>query len=286
MMATSSRYPTKYMARKRVRELPEKIEKLEKRITGLGEDIATSGRDNRIIIGGWLRTKDEIQEALAAQLKGVSMTVWHPERIPLGTYHGLKFGLDLSPRENPSVCVEGAVTRFLELSRDNPGPRAIMNAVARLVDGHADERRWAAKDLDIAREQLRDYQTRIGSMFSHEVHLEELHTLRDQLEQALSDKPKEGLPTQEKIVARIKALRETHTAEAAPERAKRQASMEEAVTTRILRNREQAPEPEQIEILVQEKPVEIMTFRKPIVTKPKATYREKVEGEKKQISLF
>ena len=61
---------------------------------------------------------------------------------------------------------------------------------------------------------------------------------------------------------------------------------EEAVTTRILRKREPQPEPEQIEIPVQEKPAEIMTFKRPVVSKPKASYREKVEGEKRQLSLF
>ena len=48
----------------------------------------------------------------------------------------------------------------------------------------------------------------------------------------------------------------------------------------------QAPEPEQIEIPVEEKPAEIMTFRRPVVSKPKTSYREKVEGEKRQLSLF
>ena len=76
--------------------------------------------------------------------------------------------------------------------------------------------------------------------------------MRDQLERALSDKP--GEADQGEIVARIKALRDAHTVEAAPERTKRQAaSIEEAVTTRIMRGREPAPaqQPEQIEIPVQ-----------------------------------
>jgi hypothetical protein len=46
-----------YMARKRVKELPERIETLEKRIAGLGEDIATTNKDSRIIIGGKVRRK-------------------------------------------------------------------------------------------------------------------------------------------------------------------------------------------------------------------------------------
>ena len=60
--------------------------------------------------------------------------------MDLGMYRGLKFSLDLSPHENPAVCVEGAVTRYEPLSREHRGPRAIMNAVTRLVDGYGDER--------------------------------------------------------------------------------------------------------------------------------------------------
>jgi hypothetical protein len=75
--------------------------------------------------------------------------------------------------------------------------------------------------------------------------------------------------------------------DAAPERTKRQAaSIEEAVTTRILRGREPAPaqQPVQIEIPVQ--PAEIMTFKRPVVSRPKGSHREKVETEKRQLSLF
>jgi hypothetical protein len=209
------------------------------------------------------------------------------ECVDLGMYRGLKFSLDLSPHENPAVCVEGAVTRYEPLSREHRGPRAIMNAVARLVDSYEGEQARAAKDLEISRGQLRDYQSRIGGAFQHGAYLEELHTLRDQLEQALSDKP--GEADQGEIVARIKALREAHTVDAAPERTKRQAaSIEEAVTTRIMRGREMEPakaeEPKQIEIPVQT--AGIMQFKKPVVNRPKGNHREKVAGDKKQLSLF
>jgi hypothetical protein len=273
-----------YMARLRIKELPEKIERLEKRIAGLGEDIATAEAHERdpVTIGQRRYAKEDVQSALEAKLKGVSMDPWRRECVELGMYRGLKFSLDLSPHENPAVCVEGAVTRFEPLSREHRGPRAIMNAVARLVDGYGDERARAAKDLEISRGQLRDYQSRIGGTFQHGAYLEELHTLRDQLERALSDKP--GEADQGEIVASIKALREAHTVEAAPERTKRQAaSIEEAVTTRIMRGRESAPAPVQIEIPVQSS--DIMRFKKSMA-RPKTTHREKVAGDKRQLSLF
>lgn len=220
------------------------------------------------------------------------MSPWRRESVALGMYRGLKFGLDLSPNQNPTVCVEGAVTRFEPLSRDHHGPRAIMNAVTRLVDGYGGERTRAAKELEISRGQLRDYQSRIGGVFQHGAYLEELHSLRDQLERALSDKP--GEADQGEIVARIKALRGAHTVEAAPERTKRQvASIEEAVTTRIMRGRENTSNstplksaPEQIEMPT----ADIMTFKRPVASRPKTTQREKVEREKerdkRQLSLF
>ena len=92
---------------------------------------------------------------------------------------------------------------------------------------------------------------------------------------------------QGEIVARIKALREAHTVEAAPERTKRQAaSVEEAVTTRIMRGRGTEPtkveKPEQIEMPT----ADIVTFKKPVVNRPKPTHRQKVEGDKTRLSLF
>jgi hypothetical protein len=276
-----------YMARLRIKELPEKIERLETRITRLGEDIATAKAHEQdpVTIGQRRCAKEDVHEVLEARLKGTSMNPWRRESVALGMYRGLKFGLDLSPHEKPAVYVEGAVTRFEPLSRDHHGPRAIMNAVARLVDGYEGERARSAKDLEISRGQLRDYQGRVGGAFQHGAYLEELHGLRDQLERSLSDKP--GEVDQEEIVARIKALREAHTVEAAPERTKRQAaSIEEAVTTRILRGREMEPakveKPKQIEM----PGAEIMTFKKPGMSKPKPTHRQKVEGDKRQLSLF
>jgi hypothetical protein len=225
-------------------------------------------------------------------------------RIPLGTYRGLKFGLHLSPYDNPSVRVEGAVTRFENLYREDPGPRAIMNAVARLVDGYVVERRNTAKELEIACGQLKDYHARIGGSFQHGEYLDELQAMRDQLEQALSDKP--GEANQEEIVAKIKALRESHTVEAAPARAKRQTTMEEAVTTRILSRAKAASndrtagiprrevtaapgstgEQLNLEPVKQDKSAEIMRFKKPVANKPKATHQQRVTNDKRQLSLF
>jgi hypothetical protein len=62
-----------YMARKRVKELPERIKTLEQRITGLDADIATAAKDNRIVINGKACAQDDIHKTLEARLKGTSM---------------------------------------------------------------------------------------------------------------------------------------------------------------------------------------------------------------------
>jgi hypothetical protein len=159
--------------------------------------------------------------------------------FPLGVYHGLTFSLHLHPHAPPSVCLQGQATRFLELSREHRGPRAVMNAVERLMGGYEAERGRAVRDLRIAQDQWRDYQARNGGRFAHGEYLHELIALRRQLEAVLSEQPSPGLPPKEALVQRFKALRQAHTIDAAPQRTSghRAASLEEAVTTRILRGR-------------------------------------------------
>ena len=59
--------------------------------------------------------------------------VMQPRRCPLGIYRGLRFGVILDPSWGPQVYLEGEGTRIDGLSRDHHGPRAVMNAVERLV---------------------------------------------------------------------------------------------------------------------------------------------------------
>ncbi len=114
----------------------------------------------------------------------------------------------------------------------------------KLIGSYDAERERTLRDLGLAQGQLRDYQARLGVSFAPGEYLEALTVLRRQLEAALSETPNPDLPSTDELVARFKALRQAHTAEAAPERTseRRAASLEEAVTTRILRGRErQAP---------------------------------------------
>jgi hypothetical protein len=164
----------------------------------------------------------------------------------------LRFGLTLHPHGNPEVGVEGAVTRYGALSRESHGPRAILNAVERIVGTYGTERDKTARDLGIAQGQQRDFEARLGAQFAHTGYLDELTGLRNQLEAALSSTAQQAAdapaPGTGEVVERIKALKAVHTLEAAPERTAQRsaATIEESVTTRI-RNRAQEqslPQPE------------------------------------------
>jgi hypothetical protein len=180
--------------------------------------------------------------------------VYETHSVPLGLVHGLRFGLVQYPQGAPEVYIEGVLRRATTLARDVHGPRAILNAVERLIASAAAERDKASRDLAIAQGQLRDYEARLGAGFAHAAYLGELTDLRHQLEAALSHPAQDGaealLPTVGTLVARLKTLHAAHTLEATPERAapRRTATLEEAITTRI-RQREQAeavPQPDEV----------------------------------------
>ena len=107
--------------------------------------------------------------------------------VPLGQYQGLHFGLFLSPHGSPDVFVEGATTRLAPLSTDHHGPRAILNAVERIIGAYDAERARARNDLTIARHQLRDYAARMGAAFPHGAYVSELTELHDRLKAALAN---------------------------------------------------------------------------------------------------
>jgi hypothetical protein len=197
----------------------------------------------------------------------------------------------LSPFEAPEVYLEGATTRRMGLSHDHQGPRAIMNAVERLAGTYDLEHRKATQDLSIAQGQLRDFEARLGGRFAHESYLNDLTSLRDQLELGLS-----GTSAVEGIVTRIMDLRAAHTVEAAPERTVRAASAEEPVTARIrqrVRPTSDTAAPEEAEAPAPQTPqVPLATlFILPSESKPhhppaqRSQHRKKYEASS-QLSLF
>jgi hypothetical protein len=240
-----------YLARRSLRELPETIARLERRLADLAQDLATASAPMSapFTIGNRTCSREDALERLATRLQALPSSVAETRDMPLGTCQGLRFSLVLHPQGAPDVCVEGVTTRYGTLSRDSHGPRAILNAVERVIESYEAEREKTKRDLDIAQGQQRDYQARLGAGFAHDRYLEELTGLRNQLEAALSgteQKPEApALPPAHELVARIKALMAANTIEPAPERtARRTATTEESVTARSRRQIKAWSEPQ------------------------------------------
>ena len=108
------------------------------------------------IAGRSCSTKDALN-LLADRLAALPRHVYQKQRVALGTYRGLAFGIVLNPQWSNEVYVEGAITRLDTLSRDSQGPRAVMNAVERIAGGYAAERETTKRNLTVAETQLQDY---------------------------------------------------------------------------------------------------------------------------------
>ncbi|HEX3998800.1 MAG TPA: hypothetical protein VHX65_09645, partial [Pirellulales bacterium] len=177
------------------------------------------------------------------QLDSLPPFVRETTRVPLGVYRGLQFGIVLHSQFPTDVYLEGAVTRQCGFSREHQGPRAVLNALERVVGAYGSESVRVRQDLAIAESQLRDYQARLGKPFQHDTYLSELTNLRDQLKSGLSataqmqgDKAK---PTVSELAERIKSLKAANSIEPTPQRVRqKQSSAEEPATARIRRRTE------------------------------------------------
>jgi hypothetical protein len=236
-----------YLARRQWRALPAAITRLEQRLAALAQDSATAAAHaaDLVTIGTRPYPRPEALEALTTRLHALPALIVDTRTVPLGVYRGLRFGLVQHPQGAPEVSIEGALRRCAPLARDTHGPRAILNAVERLIGSAETEREQARRDLGIAQGQRRDYEARLGAAFAHADYLATLMDLRNQLEAALSHPTQDGAETAVSpvgaLVERLKALHAAHTLEATPERSvpRRTATVEEAITTRI-RQREHA----------------------------------------------
>jgi hypothetical protein len=241
-----------YVARRSVRDLPGTIASLSKRLSNLTADQATASAhaSDPIMIGKRRLDREDVGAALAGQLDAMPGTVREKTRVPLGTYRGLRFGMVLHPQWSPEVYLEGAMTRLDTLSRDHHGPRAVLNALDRLIGDYASEIARAKQDLSIAESQLRDYHARLGKPFLHDAYLTELTALRDQLKAGLSgtahQQDNEEGPSASDLAEKIKVLKAANTIEATPQRVRQKhSSAEEPVTARIRRRHEAAPPSDQ-----------------------------------------
>src|SRR5262249_35960171 len=109
-----------FLARRKLRELPAEIARLEHRRDGLTQDLATvtAHAHDSLTIGSRPSSREEALEVLGARLQALPALVPQTHTIPLGIYRGLRFGMVLHPHGAPEVCVEGALTRCAPLSRE------------------------------------------------------------------------------------------------------------------------------------------------------------------------
>ncbi|MEW4571318.1 DEAD/DEAH box helicase family protein [Tautonia sp. JC769] len=239
-----------FLARRALRDLPETIARTEKRILSLEADhaMANTHSENDYRISGQACNRQEASELLGRRLEALPERVERTSRYPLGEWRGLRFGVVLHPVGAPEIFLEGKATRHAMLSRDHHGPRAVINAVTRLLASYGEQIETNQRDKSIAESQLKGYQARLGSSFGHEDYLKELNSLRDQLRVALSatpDKPASPeSPTARELAERINELKSAHTIEASPERTTgRSLSRAEEPVTRRIRRRIKAEQP-------------------------------------------
>lgn len=232
-----------YLARRRLRELPDIITGMSKRLVALQADADTAAAhaDDPMVIGHRTCAREEETDILKELLETLPQHVRELRRFALGVYRGLRFGLVRHPQFPPELYLEGATTLRDTLNRDHHGPRAILNAAERLVNFYSTECARIRQDLTVAEAQHRDYQARLGKPFLHESYLSELTRLRDELGGGLSgishDAP-DAAPAASllELAERIKALKAAHSVDATPERiGRRTGTAEEPVTARIRR---------------------------------------------------
>ena len=256
-----------YVARRSVQDLPKSIAGLSARVANLTADKATADEhsDDSVIIGDRKCLRDDVLAVLEKRLDELPLTVRQPTRVPLGTYRGLSYGVVVRGPMPLEVYVEGKATRQTSLSREHQGPRAVLNAVERLVEGYGPEADRIRQDLAIAESQLRDYQARLGAPFHHDGYHSELTVLRDQLKAGLSGKTpatdSEAPLSLSELASRFKALKGTHTVDATPQRTERRHSeAEEPVTARIRRRAAENATPEMAEESKAMEPAETPTL--------------------------
>ena len=207
-----------YLARRQLRALPAEITRLERRLAALTQDIATAAAHatEPVTIGTQPSSRHDALEALAARLRRCRPSCMRRAPWPWVSRAACALAW-CSIRRALRRCTSRAPSAVYPLARDVHGPRAILNAVERLIGSAAMERDKATRDLAIAQGQRRDYEARLGAGFAHAAYLADLTDLRNQLEAALSSTAQDGaeasLPPVGTLVERLKALHAAHTLE-------------------------------------------------------------------------
>ena len=178
-----------YLARRALRELPDTIERLAKRLADLSADLATlaAHEHDPVIIGERTCNRTDVLDILGPSPRcpaGEGTRIQTRSRsAAIAALHSAWCCTPTVPprcswKEPPPAtpCCPATIT----------GPRAVMNAVERLADTYEGQCDTTRQDLAIAQGQLRDHEARRGRPFAHDAYLAELTGLRDQLKAGLS----------------------------------------------------------------------------------------------------
>jgi len=273
-----------YVARRSVRDLPGIITGQSEYLSKLSTDATTANThaSDSIAIGGRTYPREDIPAILGGRLDALPKHIHETTRVPIGSYHGLNFGLVLRPEFPPDVYLEGETTRTTILSREHQGPRAVLNAVECLAEEYESECDRVRQNIAIAEGQLRDNRARLGKPFTLDPYMSELTALHDQLKAGLSGKTTEGTaePEVSELADRIKALKAANNIEAAPQRVRQKhSSAEEPVTARIRRRAESQPTSEPATEGNSQPPQKL---EQDSSVKPQLTFQERIVLERQQ----
>ncbi len=186
-----------YVARRQIRDLPAMIRNLHDRHEKLTADRQTAEDCHHlpVFIGRNAVLRADVPVVREKKLDAMPIKIVDTVRFPIGSYRGLEFGMILYPKGQPDVYLEWEMTRITGLSSVNPGPRAVLNAVERLLGSFAVEISRLEQDMSIAESQLHDYEARLGKGFAHEAYVSELTQLRNALKERLTGRTDPATPT-------------------------------------------------------------------------------------------
>lgn len=231
-----------FLMRRKLRELPQTIERLRDRRIALQIDQTTMAAhaEDPLFVDDRACLLDEVSTQLGQRLESLPIRVAQRTRTLIGQFRGLVFGLIQYPSFHPELFLEGALSRTTSFGRDHVGPRAVLNALEQLAGSYAREYESAGQELVLAEGQLRDYDARLGKSFEQEDYLVELERVRDALKDVLSGRAtadQEPGSSAAAFAEQIKRLQAGHAGEPEARRSvpERVSIAEEPITTRVRR---------------------------------------------------
>jgi hypothetical protein len=223
-----------FLARRSLKQLPDDIAFKEKMIENLTADAAMIAGNSGIIIGGRKCNAELAMAMLTEALNRIPPSPAQTRRYPLGTYHGIQFGLERQPSGHGLVYLEGRAYRIDNLTKESQGARAVLNGLGRIAANYESVIERFTRDKAIAETQLADFRSRHGLPFAHAEFADKLTTIRDGLRDALSDNTEGAADRVREFAEQVKTLMAGQKVEASTKQ-KMTRRAETPVTARLRR---------------------------------------------------